>query len=127
MLGRSFSVVELDWARGARLWTFNGFLHSDPQHFVPDRETGVEIRMLDEADPVEGVALAPAKFAVHRAHQVGACISGRAGPCRRLRPDVQAVHLEGLDRLHRNLRLAVAPRSPRPARHLQVFSHSTMP
>lgn len=65
-LGKSFSVVELDWSRGARLWSFNGFIHRDPRHFVFDRETGVEIRMLDEAAPVDGVALAPAKFAVHR-------------------------------------------------------------
>ncbi|UXU74352.1 MULTISPECIES: DUF935 domain-containing protein [unclassified Paracoccus (in: a-proteobacteria)] len=66
-LGKSFSVVELDWARGSRLWTFNGFIHRDPRHFVFDRETGCEIRLLDDAEPVDGVALAPAKFAVHRA------------------------------------------------------------
>ena len=65
-LGKSFSVVELDWARGSRLWSFNGFIHRDPRHFVFDREAGVEVRMLDEAEPVDGVALAPAKFAVHR-------------------------------------------------------------
>lgn len=65
-LGKSFAVVELDWARGSRLWTFNGFMHRDARHFVFDRETGTEIRMLDEADPVDGVRLEPAKFAVHR-------------------------------------------------------------
>lgn len=66
-LGKSFSVVELDWSRGPRLWTFRQFIHRDPRHFVFDRETGREIRLLDEAAPVEGIALEPAKFAVHRA------------------------------------------------------------
>lgn len=65
-LGKSFSVVELDWARGARLWSFREFIHRDPRHFVFDRETGREIRMLDDGDAIEGIDLEPAKFAVHR-------------------------------------------------------------
>lgn len=65
-LGKSFSVVELDWLRGPKLWSFRGFTHRDPRHFLFDRETGQEIRLLDEADPVDGVPLEPAKFAVHR-------------------------------------------------------------
>lgn len=65
-LGKSFSVVENDWARDARLWTFRGFIHRDPRHFIFDRETGTEIRMLDEAGPIEGIPLEPFKFAVHR-------------------------------------------------------------
>lgn len=65
-LGKSFSVVELDWARGSRLWNFREFIHRDPRHFVFDRETGREIRMLDDGDAIEGLALEPAKFAVHR-------------------------------------------------------------
>lgn len=66
-LGKSFSVVELDWARGPRMWTFKEFVHRDPRHFTFDRETGREVRLLDESAPVEGLALEPAKFAVHRA------------------------------------------------------------
>lgn len=63
-LGKSFSVVELDWAYGAR-WTPREFLHRDPRHFVFD-VAGREIRLLDEAAPIAGLPLEPAKFAVHR-------------------------------------------------------------
>lgn len=63
-LGKSFSVVELDWSYGRR-WSFREFLHRDPRHFVFDT-TGREIRLLDEAAPVAGLALEPGKFAVHR-------------------------------------------------------------
>lgn len=66
-LGKSFSVVEIDWARSPRMWTFKEFIHRDPRHFTFDRETGREIRLLDEAAPIEGMPLEPAKFAVHRA------------------------------------------------------------
>lgn len=66
-LGKSYAVVELDWLREGRGWSFSGFVHRDPRHFTFDRATGRELRMLDEAAPVEGLALEPAKFAVHRA------------------------------------------------------------
>lgn len=51
-LGKSFSVVELDWLREGRGWSFTGFVHRDPRHFTFDRATGRELRMLDEAAPV---------------------------------------------------------------------------
>jgi phage gp29-like protein len=66
-LGKSFSVVEIDWKKTSSLWTFNEFVHVDPRFFVFDRETGRQIRLKDEADPVNGVDLEPFKFITHRA------------------------------------------------------------
>jgi phage gp29-like protein len=60
-------VVEIDWARSASRWTPERFDHRDPRFFVFDRETRRELRLLDEAGPVEGVALEPFKFITHRA------------------------------------------------------------
>ncbi len=65
-LGKSFSAIELIWSHGPRLWTFEAFVHRNPRHFVFDRVTGQQIRLLDEADMIDGVELEPAKFAVHR-------------------------------------------------------------
>ena len=66
-LGKGFSVVEIDWARSASRWTPERFDHRDPRFFTFDRETRRELRLLDEAGPVEGVALEPFKFITHRA------------------------------------------------------------
>lgn len=66
-LGKSYSVVELEWHREGRAWWFDSFIHRDPRHFTFDRATGQEIRLLNEAAPVEGVPLEPGVFAVHRA------------------------------------------------------------
>jgi len=66
-LGKGFSVVEIDWARSASRWTPARFDHRDPRFFVFDRETRGELRLLDEAGPVDGVPLEPFKFICHRA------------------------------------------------------------
>jgi len=66
-LGKGFAVVEIDWARSASRWTPERFDHRDPRFFVFDRETRRDLRLLDEAGPVEGVALEPFKFITHRA------------------------------------------------------------
>ena len=66
-LGKGFSVVEIDWARSASRWTPARFDHRDPRFFVFDRETRRELRLLDEAGPVDGVPLEPFKFICHRA------------------------------------------------------------
>ncbi|PTE15942.1 DUF935 domain-containing protein [Pseudogemmobacter blasticus] len=65
-LGKSYSVVEIDWDRSARLWTPGEFIYCDPRHFTFDRATGREIRLLDETAPVDGLPLEPAKFITHR-------------------------------------------------------------
>lgn len=65
-LGKSFSVVEIDWAYGAPHWSINEFILRDPRHFVFDRATGRELRLLGDDAPVEGSELEPGKFIVHR-------------------------------------------------------------
>ena len=65
-LGKGFSVVETEWQRDAtEFWPLR-FLHRDPRHFTFDKETGRTTRLLDEADPAEGVDLQPVNFMVHR-------------------------------------------------------------
>lgn len=65
-LGKGFSVVEIDWQRGARQWTPRGFRWVDPRFFTVDRDTGQELRLLDGADPTDGVPLEPFRFITHR-------------------------------------------------------------
>ncbi len=67
-LGKGFSAVELIWPekRTTNFWELVEFKHRDPRFFRFDRETASELRMLDEAAPVEGLELEPFKWAVHR-------------------------------------------------------------
>ena len=62
-LGKGFSVVEMVWQRG-EYW-IPEFKWRDPHFFIWDRETGTELRLLDEADMMYGIALAPYRFIVH--------------------------------------------------------------
>lgn len=64
-LGKGYAVGEIMWDRSGRTWTPDTYKERDPRHFLFDRETGRELRLLDEAAPVEGLALAPYKFIVH--------------------------------------------------------------
>ncbi|OOZ41650.1 hypothetical protein BOW53_02940 [Solemya pervernicosa gill symbiont] len=64
-LGKSYSAVEIMWDRGA-LWQPAAFEWRDPRFFRFDRETGRELRLLDESDMLNGIALEPYKFIVHR-------------------------------------------------------------
>lgn len=66
-LGKSFSVVEIDWNKTGSLWSFKEFVHADPRFFTFDRDKRREIRLKDEAEPVNGIALEPYKFITHRA------------------------------------------------------------
>jgi len=66
-LGKGFAVVEVDWARSAKEWWPTAFEYRDPRWFVFEREKGVELRLKDDADPVNGVPLTPFKFIQHRA------------------------------------------------------------
>jgi len=65
-LGKGFSVVEIDWLREARRWSPRQFDYVDPRFFTFDRETGRELRLIDEADPVDGKPLEPFRFIAHR-------------------------------------------------------------
>ena len=64
-LGKGYAAVEIAWTVGKR-WVPNAYAWRDPRWFQWDRETGHQLRMLDEANPAEGIDLAPFKFAVHR-------------------------------------------------------------
>jgi len=64
-LGKGFSVIEIDWTRSASLWKPAEFLWRDPRFFQFDRDTGRKLRLRDEADPADGIALEPFKFITH--------------------------------------------------------------
>ncbi|MEO1950686.1 DUF935 domain-containing protein [Thioclava sp.] len=64
-LGKGYSAVEIKWARTAAQWTPESFYWRDPRFFAFDRETGRELRLRDESDPVHGIPLEPFKFITH--------------------------------------------------------------
>lgn len=63
-LGKAYAVSEIVWDRSGREWQPQ-YEDRDPRHFVFDRETGRELRLLDEADTFNGIKLPPFKFLVH--------------------------------------------------------------
>ncbi|KAF0676747.1 DUF935 domain-containing protein [Profundibacterium mesophilum] len=64
-IGKGFSLVEIDWRRTGAQWWPEDFIHVDPRFVTFDRETGRELRLVDEADPVDGIALEPFRFMRH--------------------------------------------------------------
>jgi phage gp29-like protein len=64
-MGKGYAVSEIMWDRSGKTWNPLRFEPRDQRFFQFDRDTGRELRLLDEADPVNGVALAPYKFIVH--------------------------------------------------------------
>ncbi|OIN43344.1 DUF935 domain-containing protein [Pseudomonas costantinii] len=64
-MGKGYAVSEIMWDRSGKIWNPLRFEPRDQRFFQFDRDTGRELRLLDEADPVNGVALAPCKFIVH--------------------------------------------------------------
>lgn len=64
-LGKGFAVVETDWARSKSEWWPDRFEHVDQRFIRFDRDTLRIPHLLDEADPVNGIPLAPFKFAYH--------------------------------------------------------------
>ncbi len=65
-LSKGYSVAEIIWDRSGATWMPERFEWRDPRFFQFDRETGQELRLQDEADVMNGIALAPYKFVVHR-------------------------------------------------------------
>lgn len=65
-LGKGYAVAEIIWNRSGKRWTPERFEYRDPRFFTWDRETGKELRLLDEADAFNGIPLPPCKFIVHR-------------------------------------------------------------
>lgn len=64
-MGKGYAVSEIMWDRSGKTWNPLRFEPRDQRFFQFDRETGRELRLLDEADMINGVALAPYKFIVH--------------------------------------------------------------
>jgi phage gp29-like protein len=63
-LAKGYSVSEIIWDRGD-IWTPREYKWRDQRHFQFDDDTGAELRMRDESDPVNGIELQPYKFIVH--------------------------------------------------------------
>lgn len=66
-VGKGFSVVEIDWQTNRVLWLPRQFIWRPQRFFQPDRETGREIRLRDEADRIDGIPLRENKFICHTA------------------------------------------------------------
>ncbi|WP_027366943.1 DUF935 domain-containing protein [Desulfocurvibacter africanus] len=64
-LGKGFAVVEVMWNRSSSKWTPARYEWRDPRHFIFDLEDGRTLRLLDEADMMRGIPLAPYKFITH--------------------------------------------------------------
>lgn len=64
-LGKGFSVVEIMWNRSKAPWTINDYRWRDPHFFQFEQIARQEIRLRDESDSLNGLALEPYKFAVH--------------------------------------------------------------
>lgn len=64
-LGKGYAVSEIVWDRSGREW-MPTFEDRDPRWFTFDRVTGRELRIIDEVDTFNGVAMPPYKFVAHR-------------------------------------------------------------
>jgi len=80
-LGKGYSVVEIMWNRTQPQWTPERYKWRDPRFFMFDQATRHEIRLRDEANMVEGIALAPYKFIRH-IHKMKSGIPLRGGIAR---------------------------------------------
>lgn len=80
-LGKGFSQIELAWSRGKKAWWIDEFIHRDPRFFKFDRETGREVRLIDERDMVDGLPLDPFKWVSHKA-KLKSGLVGRGGLAR---------------------------------------------
>lgn len=80
-LGKGFSQTEIIWDKGKRTWNFEEFIHRDPRFFTFDRDTGREVRLIDEDDMVNGIELEPFKWISHKA-KLKSGLTGRGGLAR---------------------------------------------
>lgn len=65
-LAKGFAVSEIVWEQTSREWKPSEYLWRDQRHFCFDSDTHTKLRLLDSADLVNGVELAPYKFMVHK-------------------------------------------------------------
>ena len=64
-LGKGWSAVEIDWDLSGSRWQPRGYLWRDPRWFRWSREDPLELRLLDEAAPLQGLPLAPGRWVLH--------------------------------------------------------------
>jgi phage gp29-like protein len=64
-VGKGYSVVEIMWDRKASPWAPACYDWRDPRFFQFDQATRREVRLRDESDMLNGLALEPYKFMVH--------------------------------------------------------------
>ncbi|WP_028008650.1 DUF935 domain-containing protein [Solimonas flava] len=65
-LGKSYSVGGIRWDTSEKQWQPMAIEYMDPTWFMFDRATLRELRLRDEADPINGLQLKPARYIVHR-------------------------------------------------------------
>ena len=65
-LGKGYSVAEIMWQTRGREWWPRDYVWRDPRFFRFDQATGRELRLIDQDNVAQGIALAPYKFIVHR-------------------------------------------------------------
>lgn len=63
-LGKGYAAVEMIWNTDGNPWTPD-YRWRDPRWFLLDRDDGATLRLIDVADPVNGLPLPPCRFIVH--------------------------------------------------------------
>lgn len=64
-IGKGYSVAEIMWERGSK-WTPKKFIWRDPRFFMPHPKRPDELRIVDEADYMNGLEIPPYKFVIHK-------------------------------------------------------------
>lgn len=64
-LGKGYSAVEIGWETKATPWLPASYVWRDPRYFRYDRDSGQILRLLDDANPSDGIELPPYRFIVH--------------------------------------------------------------
>ncbi len=64
-LGKGWAATEIAWDTTGAQWTPSRYDWRDPRWFRWDRETGQQLRMIDEQDVAFGIELPAYRFAVH--------------------------------------------------------------
>ena len=64
-LGKGYAVAEIEWQRGAK-WIPTEYKFRDPRFFAPDINHPETFRIIDESDPVNGLAMPAGKFIIHK-------------------------------------------------------------
>ncbi|RLQ88903.1 DUF935 domain-containing protein [Notoacmeibacter ruber] len=65
-IGKGYSVSEMMWEYQDRALKPVEFKWRDPRFFQRDEATRTELRLVDQADPRDGLRLPPAKFIIHQ-------------------------------------------------------------